>query len=82
MNQDEINQAEWHNPDNWSGHKLLSVYFSKKDSRTWVPKQIPAMGWTINLGRPAGLVWLFVVIIGLPSFIIILFMFIMLASCG
>jgi hypothetical protein len=38
-NQKEINQAEWNNPDNWS----VGFYFSKKDSRTWVPKSI--RGW-------------------------------------
>ena len=71
MAQDEINQQEWHNPDNWSGPKWLSVYFSKKDSRTWVPKQIPSMGWTINLGKTAGVCWLMGVIIGIPLLIII-----------
>ncbi len=81
MTQDQINQAEWLNQDNWSGPKLLSVYFSKKDSRTWVPKQIPALGWTVNLGKPAGVFWLFAVIIGLPLFVILLSMVIMAASC-
>ena len=37
--QDETNQAEWANPDNWT-----TIYFSKKDSRTWVPKQNPRHG--------------------------------------
>jgi len=41
--QEEINQAEWENPDNWS-----TIYFSKKDSGTWVPKRNPKHGWTIN----------------------------------
>lgn len=40
INQKEINRAEWSNPDNWS----VGFYFSKKDSRTWVPKSIPWMG--------------------------------------
>ena len=72
MTQDEINQEEWQNHDNWSGPKWLSVYFSKKDSRTWVPKQVPAMGWTINLGKPAGIFWLFGVLIGVLLLVIII----------
>lgn len=70
MNQESINQAEWENHDNWTGPKWLSVYFSKRDSRVWVPKQIPTLGWTINLGRPAGVAWLVAIIIGLPLFVI------------
>ncbi|MFZ0828284.1 MAG: DUF4019 domain-containing protein [Verrucomicrobiia bacterium] len=49
-----INEAEWNNPRNWTGPKWLSIYFSKRDSRTWVPKQIPGFGWTVNLGNPRG----------------------------
>lgn len=56
--QDSINQQEWNNPNNWSGHKLISLYFSKKDSRTFVPKQITWMGWTVNLGKAEGVYWL------------------------
>jgi serine/threonine protein kinase len=52
--QSAINEAEWSNPHNWTGPKWLSVYFSKRDSRAWVPKQIPAFGWTVNLGNPRG----------------------------
>ena len=51
MTQDEVNQAEWENPANWSGWKLTSKYSSEKDNRTWVPKQIPSLGKTINLAR-------------------------------
>ncbi len=28
-----------------------------------MPKRIPWMGWTINLGKKAGLVWLLVMIV-------------------
>ncbi|MEM8639571.1 MAG: hypothetical protein AAGG51_12260 [Cyanobacteria bacterium P01_G01_bin.54] len=52
--QAQINEAEWHNPDNWS-----TIYFSKKDSRTVVPKQNPTQGWTINFGSPAGSLWIY-----------------------
>ena len=68
MSQREINDAEWNNPENWSG----GFYFSKKDSRTWVPKSIPWMGWTLNIGRPAGAYWLLGFIIGLPMLIIVM----------
>ncbi len=52
--QDETNQAEWANPDNWT-----TIYFSKKDSRTWVPKQNPRHGWTINFGNASGAKWIY-----------------------
>ncbi len=52
--QARVNEAEWQNPVNWTGPKWLSVYFSKRDSRAWVPKQIPALGSTVNLGNPQG----------------------------
>jgi uncharacterized membrane protein len=70
MEQKELNQAEWKNPENWSGPKWLSVYFSKKDTRTWVPKQIPAMGGTLNLGKTAGVLWLVAFLVGLPLLVI------------
>ncbi|MBX9788604.1 MAG: hypothetical protein K2Y37_06785 [Pirellulales bacterium] len=35
--QREINQAEWANPDNWSGTWPFNAYFSKRDSRIVVP---------------------------------------------
>ena len=51
MDQDQINHLEWKNPNNWSGPTWRSLYFSKRDSRIFVPKQMPVMGWTLNLGR-------------------------------
>lgn len=68
MDQKEINDTEWRNPENWSG-SLLGFYFSKKDSRTWVPKSVPQMGWTLNLGKPAGARWLFFLLAGVPIII-------------
>ena len=53
-NQDEINQLEWENPDNWS-----SIYFSKKDTRTVVPKKNPKHGWTINFASASGAKWIY-----------------------
>lgn len=71
MNQKEIDEAEWRNPDNWSGPGIFTFYFSKKDSRTWVPKSPPWMGWTVNLGKTEGARWL-VILIGVPVFLIVL----------
>lgn len=52
--QDEINIAEWNDSENWS-----SLYFSKKDSRTFVPKRNPNQGWTINFGSASGSRWIY-----------------------
>ncbi len=54
MTQDETNQAEWEDPDNWS-----TIYFSKKDTRAWVPKRNPKAGTTVNFGSPAGSRWIY-----------------------
>lgn len=71
MDQNEINQAEWENPDNWTdGSKWLCVYFSHKDSRIWVPKRSPWMGSTINLAKPKGVAWLIGFILGVPLIIV------------
>ncbi|WP_256377982.1 DUF5808 domain-containing protein [Paraferrimonas sp. SM1919] len=59
MEQAEINQCEWGNPENWSGPKWLGVYFSKKDSRIWVPKPVAYTGWTLNLAHSSGVACLF-----------------------
>ena len=71
MNQKEINNKEWKNPDNWSG-SAIGFYFSKKDDRVWVPKSIPWMGWTLNLGQPAGARWLVGFLVGIPLTVIII----------
>jgi len=47
--QNKLNQTEWENPDNWS-----SIYFSKKDNRTFVPKRNPKHGKTINFASTSG----------------------------
>ena len=57
MDQMQINQAEWENPENWGGPRWFSIYFSKRDSRVWVKKQIPWMGWTLNLAHTGGVLW-------------------------
>lgn len=63
VDQKAINRAEWENPDNWGGPRWMSVYFSKKDSRTWVPKQIPWMGMTLNLARTSGVMLILLILI-------------------
>ena len=57
MTQREIDDAEWHNPANWHGG-LLGIYYSKRDSRSFVPKRNPIMGITINFARPLGIAFL------------------------
>lgn len=68
MTQDEIDEAEWHNPANWRGGPL-GVYFSRRDSRAFVPKRRRAMGITINFAHRAGAVFL----LGVVLFVVILF---------
>jgi len=64
VSQEKINRSEWENPDNWGGPVFMSLYFSKRDSRIWVPKQIPWTGWTVNLAHTGGVLWFFAVIVG------------------
>jgi uncharacterized membrane protein len=71
MNQTEIDKTEWSNPKNWP----VGLYFSKKDSRTWVPKSAPWMGWTLNLAKHAGEFWMLGLLILLPVLIVILMNF-------
>ena len=52
--QDAVNEAEWARPENWYGG-LLGIYASARDTRLIVPKRRRWMGWTINVGRPAGM---------------------------
>ena len=67
MTQDEINRAEWENPNNWGGPDWMAVYFSRRDTRTWVPKRVSRMGWTLNLGRDAGVRWLIAIVGSAPA---------------
>jgi uncharacterized membrane protein len=68
-----MNQAEWENPENWSaGSNVLCVYFSRKDTRVWVPKRRPWMGWTLNVGRSGGVAWGIGFLVGIPLLIIIM----------
>jgi len=53
MKQDDINEAEWRNPANWSWRGPLGLYASKRDTRVLVPKATPMMGLTLNFGHSA-----------------------------
>lgn len=57
LSQAEINRLEWENPMNWGGPKGLAVYFSKRDTRIWVPQRKPSIGWTVNLAHTGGVLW-------------------------
>lgn len=74
MNQQEINDAEWRNPENWSGRRKtwLAVYFSQKDSRLIVPKSVPVMGWTLNFAKPAAVALVLAVLIGIPLLVVLI----------
>jgi uncharacterized membrane protein len=63
MNQHEINEREWNDPGNWG--RILGFYHSKADSRVWVSKPKPWMGWSLNMAKPLSrvLVLLFVLLI-------------------
>ena len=57
MSQTEINQNEWSSAENWNGRLIPGLYFSRRDSRLWVPKRVPYLGWTLNLAHPS-VTWL------------------------
>lgn len=65
-----INNNQWNNPDNWSRRGIFGIYFSKIDTRAWVPKALPALGWTINFGHPNSVFWLGAVI-ALPVLLVL-----------
>lgn len=71
MDQRALNSAEWENPRNWTGPKWLSLYASRQDTRLWVPKQIPALGWTLNLGHKRGWVYLSGMLLAAAAFVVI-----------
>ena len=52
MSQVGIDDAEWQDPTNW---RWGAFYFSRRDSRAFVPKRHPQLGVTINFARPAGI---------------------------
>jgi len=63
--QKRINQAEWESDLNWGGPKNLGVYFSKRDTRIWVPQSKPSIGWTVNLAHTSGIIWMVGICLGI-----------------
>jgi uncharacterized membrane protein len=70
MHQDEVNDREWRDQANWTG-AVLRRYASARDTRLWVPKSNPALGWTLNFAHPASLYWAAGLILALPIAIIL-----------
>jgi uncharacterized membrane protein len=70
MTRDEQNRSEWSRPENWRGG-WLGVYVAPRDSRIWVPKRAPWIGWTLNFAHRRSWVWL-IGLIGLPAVIAML----------
>ena len=55
MSQIEIDDAEWEKPENW---RAGIFYFSRRDSRPFVPKRRSNMGITVNFARATGVLFL------------------------
>jgi len=54
VNQQEINELEWRDPTNWR----WGIYSCQRDTRVWVSKPIPWMGWTLNFSHRAAWWWM------------------------
>ena len=57
--QEVVNDDEYAKSDN---HLLGLLYFSRRDTRTWVPKR---HGLNLNFARPAAYLWLAVIVAAL-----------------
>jgi uncharacterized membrane protein len=53
----------WNDAANWNQD---IIYFSKEDSRLFVPKKPTWMGWTINFGHPYAPWILMATLVALP----------------
>ncbi len=62
MTQKEINEKEWANPKSC---KWYLIYYSKKDTRIWVPKKPRWCGWTLNFARKKSYLYLALLILGI-----------------
>ncbi len=62
--QAEINEREWRDAENWHGG-IFGVYRSARDSRVFVRKRTPWMGWTLNFARPQAALY----VIGFLAFV-------------
>ena len=69
QNREMANEQEWANAENWSD-STMGLYFSKRDTRVWVPKRRRELGWTLNLARAAGAGW-FLAILLAPSLVLL-----------
>ncbi|HEU5175116.1 MAG TPA: hypothetical protein VFT96_10220 [Gemmatimonadaceae bacterium] len=61
MSQVEIDDAEWKKAANWRGGM---IYFSRRDSRPFVPKRNADMGITVNFAHPTGILF----VVGVVAF--------------
>jgi len=68
MDINDTNIAAWNDEKNWSRFGLSGIYFSKVDSRLWVPKARPGLGWTINFAH-RGAVAMLLAVIALPTLV-------------
>ncbi len=51
MDKEVLNTKEWNDPRNWH-MGILGIYFSRVDTRLFVPKgNAPVFGWTFNFGH-------------------------------
>ena len=57
MTRDEQNRAEWNRLENWHAG-WVGIYVAPNDSRVWVPKREPWIGWTLNFAHRRSWVWL------------------------
>jgi uncharacterized membrane protein len=65
--QDEINERERNNSANWG--KRLGFHHGRTDTRLWVRKPQPWMGWSLNMANPLAraLVVLFILLLCLVA---------------
>lgn len=78
MDQSAINEQEWANPDNWSDYEI-GLYFSKRDSRVWVPKRERELGWTFNLAHARGALGFMAVLLS-PSAVLLIVLLVVVAN--
>jgi uncharacterized membrane protein len=62
--QHEIDEREWNNSQNWH----WTFYFSRQDSRTFVPRR-RGYGTTVNFARP-GALWFLLLLLLFPVVVI------------
>ena len=68
MSDADREDAAWREPRNW---RSGGFYVAPDDSRVWVPKRPPGIGWTLNFARPASWLWM-TVLLAIPIVIMAL----------